>query len=219
MIPLRDTIPSATYPLVTYVLIAANVAVFLYEQSLGRAAERFVYTYGLVPREFHGELGTLFTSMFLHGGWMHLIGNMLYLHIFGDNVEDQIGHARYLFMYLAAGAVAGIAQVATNPGSALPMVGASGAIAGVSGAYFVFFPRARIITLVPIFIFLQVMEIPAVYFLLIWFGFQLLAGIGSLGMDVGGVAFWAHIGGFVAGVVLGPLLSLRRRQEDVRPAW
>jgi membrane associated rhomboid family serine protease len=122
-------------------------------------------------------------------------------------------------MYLAAGAVAGIAQVATNPASALPMVGASGAIAGVSGAYFVFFPRARIVTLVPIFIFLQVMEIPAVFFLMIWFGFQLLSGIGSFGMDVGGVAFWAHIGGFVAGLVLGPLLSLRRRREDVRPAW
>jgi membrane associated rhomboid family serine protease len=218
VIPLRDTIPSATYPIVNYTLIVANVAVFFYEQSLGHAAERFIYTYGLVPRHFAGEIPTLFTSMFLHGGWMHLIGNMLYLHIFGDNVEDQVGHARYLGLYFAAGAVAGITQVVTNAHSALPMVGASGAIAGVSGAYFVFFPRARIVTLVPIFVFLQVVEIPAVFFLLVWFAIQLLSGIGSLGSDVGGVAFWAHIGGFVAGMALGPMLAMRRRQP-VRPAW
>jgi membrane associated rhomboid family serine protease len=223
MIPLRDTIPSATYPIVTHLLIALNVAVFLYEQSLGSAAERLIYTYGLVPRRFGGDVVAgvtpLVTSMFLHGGWMHLIGNMLYLHIFGDNVEDRVGHLRFLLLYFVCGAIAGIAQVTTNPGSAMPMVGASGAIAGVTGAYFVFFPRARIVTLVPVFVFLQLIEIPAVFFLLFWFAYQLMLGIGSYGRDVGGVAFWAHIGGFLAGMVLAPILAALRPREDPRPTW
>ena len=163
-------------------------------------------------------LAPLVTSMFLHGGWMHLLGNMLYLHIFGDNVEDRLGHFRYLFFYLATGIVAGVAQLVISPNSSLPMVGASGAIAGVTGAYFLFFPRARVVTLVPVFIFIQIVELPAVFFLFFWFAFQLLLGIGSLGTDAsgGGVAFWAHIGGFIAGMVLGPLLAQPRR---VRPAW
>ncbi len=218
MIPLRDTIPSATYPIFTHLLIVANVVVFLYEQSLGYAAERFIHVYGLVPRRFGADVTPLFTSMFLHGGWMHLIGNMLYLHIFGDNVEDRVGHGRFLALYFVGGTVAGIAQVAANPHSALPMVGASGAIAAVTGAYFVFYPRARIVTLVPIFVFLQIVEIPAVFFLLLWFAYQLMLGIGSFGMDVGGVAFWAHVGGFLAGMVLAPILATRR-PRSVRPAW
>jgi len=222
MIPLRDTVPSATVPVVTYLLIAANVAVTVYQSSLGGAAERFVYTYGLVPRAFvrHGAVVPLLTSMFLHGNWVHLLGNMLYLHIFGDNVEDRLGHLRYVTLYLLAGLAAGIAQVAMNPTSPLPMVGASGAIAGVTGAYFVFFPRARIVTLVPIFLFLQVVEIPAVFFLLFWFVFQLLAGVGSLHAadSMGGVAFWAHVGGFLTGMMLGPVLA-RPRQRQIDPAW
>ena len=221
MIPLRDTVPSETVPVVTRLLIAANVITFLYQAGLGAHGEAFIRTYGLVPRRVHfdhlASLRPLFTSMFLHGGWMHLLGNMLYLHIFGDNVEDRLGHVRYLTLYLVGGLVAGVAQVVINPNSALTMVGASGAIAGVTGAYFLFFPRARIVTLVPIFVFLQVVELPAVFFLLVWFVFQLLLGVGSLGADSGGVAFWAHIGGFLAGMALGPLLASRTR--TVRPAW
>jgi len=224
MIPLRDTVPSETVPVVTRLLIGANVLVFLYQAALGSYGESFIRAHGLVPRRVHLDqletLRPLVTSMFLHGGWMHLLGNMLYLHIFGDNVEDRVGHLRYLALYLLAGIVAGIAQVAINPRSGLPMVGASGAIAGVTGAYFLFYPRARVVTLVPIFVFLQVVELPAVFFLFVWFAFQLFLGIGSLGMDSagGGVAFWAHIGGFLAGMVLGPVLALSRPRA-IRPAW
>lgn len=208
MIPLRDTIPSARVPVVNYTIIALNVLVFLYEASLGRHVEAFIYTYGLVPRDF--TFPSLVTSMFLHGGWFHLLGNMLYLYIFGDNVEDRLGHGRYTFFYLLCGMMAGAAQAAMNPESNVPMVGASGAIAGVSGAYFVFFPRARIVTLVPIFLFLQVVEVPAVFFLLIWLGWQVLSGVATIGVArAGGVAFWAHVGGFIAGMVFGPLLRAR----------
>ena len=215
MIPLRDTIPSLRVPLVNYAIIALNVLVFMYEASLGRYAEAFIYTYGLVPRDF--SFTSLITSLFLHGGWMHLFGNMLYLYIFGDNVEDRLGHVRYAVFYLLCGAAAGIAQAFTNPGSGIPMVGASGAIAGVSGAYLLFFPHSRVVTLVPIFLFLQVVEIPAVFFLVIWFIWQVLSGVASFREHaaMGGVAFWAHVGGFIAGMVLGPLLRERRRQ----PAW
>ncbi|TMB53688.1 MAG: rhomboid family intramembrane serine protease, partial [Deltaproteobacteria bacterium] len=151
------------------------------------------------------------TSMFLHGGWLHVLGNMLYLYIFGDNVEDRLGHLRYLLFYLLCGCAAGGAQALSGPDSNVPMVGASGAIAGVSGAYFLFFPGARVVTLVPIFFFLQVIEIPAVVFLLIWFVGQLMLGLAALGTHAaaGGVAFWAHVGGFVAGMVLGPTLRMR----------
>ena len=216
MIPLRDTIPSARLPVVTWALIAANVVVFLHEASLGRHLEAFVFTYGLVPRHFGAT--TLVTSMFLHGGVLHLGGNMLFLHIFGDNVEDRLGHLRYLVFYLLCGAAAGLAQVVSAPTSAVPMVGASGAIAGVSGAYFLFFPRARVVTLVPILIFVQIVEVPAVLFLLVWFLWQLLSGVATFGQEggLGGVAFWAHVGGFVAGMALGPLLRERR---PVRPRW
>jgi membrane associated rhomboid family serine protease len=224
MIPLRDTLRPETLPIVTRLLIVINVLVFLYQAGLGAAGERFILTYGLVPRHFEfGRLDTfrpIFTSMFLHGGWMHLIGNMLYLHIFGDNVEDRLGHLRFLLLYVLSGLVAGLAQIAINSDSPLPMVGASGAIAGVTGAYFLFFPRARIVTLVPVFVFLQIVEIPAVFFLFFWFAFQLFLGIGSLGMETagGGVAFWAHVGGFIAGMVLGPMLA-RRPPRTLRPAW
>ena len=211
MIPLRDTIPSSRVPLVNYAIIAANVAVFLHETTLGPRLDEFVYTYGLVPREF--APATLVTSMFLHGGWAHLLGNMLYLYIFGDNVEDRLGHPRYLVFYLLCGVAAAATQALTNPHSNVPMVGASGAIAGVSGAYLLFFPHARVVTILPLFIFLQIVEIPAVFFLAVWFLWQLASGVATLGTRAaaGGVAFWAHVGGFVSGMVLGP--SLRRRMD------
>jgi membrane associated rhomboid family serine protease len=216
MIPLRDTVPSSRVPVVNYLLILANVLVFLYEVTLGRHLEAFIFAHGLVPRDF--TLSTLMTSMFLHGGWLHLVGNMLYLYIFGDNVEDRLGHGRYLAFYLLCGIAAGATQAITSPHSGLPMVGASGAIAGVSGAYLLFFPRARVVTLVPIFIFLQVVEVPAVFFLLLWFLWQLLSGVATLGdrAGVGGVAFWAHVGGFLAGMILGPALGVRAQRPVAR---
>jgi membrane associated rhomboid family serine protease len=214
VIPVRDTIASSTVPVVTYALIAANVGAYLYEESLGGSFEQFIHVHGLVPRRFVSEwwddVTPLFSSMFLHGGWLHLLGNVLYLHIFGDNVEDRLGHVRFVIFYLAAGAAAGVAQVAIDPTSTVPIVGASGAIAGITGAYFLFYPRARVVTIVPIFLFIQVVEIPAFVFFLLWFGFQLMLGLGSIGMTLGGgIAFWAHIGGFVAGMALGPVLVPR----------
>lgn len=219
MIPLRDVIPSRTTPFVTIGLIAINAAVFLYEMSLPeRELVTFVTTYGLVPVSFTGT--AVLTSMFLHGGWMHFLGNSLYLWIFGDNVEDRVGHSRFLMFYLACGAVAAIVQTASNTLSTVPMVGASGAIAGVMGAYIVLFPHSRILTLVPIFFFIQVIEVPAIFFLGIWFAMQLISGVGSLGVetasDVGGVAFWAHVSGFACGLVG---IFLLRRPERQRPAW
>ena len=218
MIPLRDTNPSETIPFVNYALIAVNALVFFYELSLGRHLNAFIIDFGVIPAQFLSDLrsmdvgiGTflpLFTSMFLHGGWLHVIGNMLFLYIFGDNVEDKFGHARYFFFYLTAGIAAALTQVFVNPSSGMPMVGASGAIAGVLGAYIFMFPKARVVTLIPIFIFFQVVELPAFVFLGIWFLIQTLSGIFSLGIgsDVGGVAFWAHIGGFATGAILFPFL-------------
>ena len=216
MIPLRDTIPSARVPVVNYAVIAANVLVFLHEVSLGRRAEAFIFTYGLVPRHF--ALPNLLTSMFVHGGWAHLLGNMLFLYIFGDNIEDRLGHLRYLVFYLLCGAAAGAAQSVLNASSGVPMVGASGAIAGVLGAYLLFFPTARVVTLVPIFFFLQLVEIPAVFFLAVWFLWQVLSGVASFGdrSSMGGVAFWAHVGGFLSGMALGPAL---RARDAPRARW
>lgn len=163
-----------------------------------------------MPAKFH--LATLVTSMFLHGGLLHVLGNMLYLYIFGDNIEDRLGHARYVVFYLLCGAAAGSFQALMNPTSRLPMIGASGAIAGVSGAYMLFFPSARVVTLVPVFLFLQVVEIPAVVLLLLWFAWQFVSGVATLGTGKAaaeGIAFWAHVGGFLAGMLLGPALRLR----------
>jgi membrane associated rhomboid family serine protease len=214
VIPLRDTIPSATVPVVNYALIALNVVVFVYEVSLGPSLDLFIAAHGLVPRDF--EFWNLVTSMFLHGGVGHILFNMLFLYIFGDNVEDRLGHGRYLVFYLLCGMAAGAVQAISSPESRTPMVGASGAIAGVLGAYMIFFPRSRIVTLVPIFLFLQVMEIPAVFFLLFWFLLQFLSGISTPHSATGGVAVWAHIGGFIAGVVLGPVF---RTRQPARPEW
>ena len=220
MIPLRDTIPSRHFPFVNLALIAVNCLIFLYELSLGDRLLRMIRVFGLVPVHFDlwspAGILPLFTSMFLHGGWMHLLGNMLFLYIFGDNVEDRLGHARYLLFYLLSGAAAGVAQVYSAGDTSVPMIGASGAIAGVSGAYFLFFPTARVVTLVPIFFFFQIVEIPAVIFLLLWFLMQVFYGLATVsvvGRAVGGVAWWAHIAGFVFGAVAGPLLAWRPRRE------
>ena len=219
MIPLRDVIPSRTTPFVTVLLIVVNVAVFLFELSLGDSVDAFVFDFGLVPASF--SVLTLFTSMFLHGGFLHVGGNMLYLWIFGDNVEDRVGHGRFLLFYLLCGTAAAVAQTFMQPDSRVPMVGASGAVAGVMGAYFVLYPHSKIVTLLPIFIFIQLIEVPAIIFLGIWFLMQFVSGVGSIGAAAegrmaGGIAFWAHVAGFVAGV-LGVLVF--RRPERERVEW
>ena len=211
MIPLRDTIPSRTVPFVNYVLIGANVLAFLFELSLGTHLNSFVQVFGVVPGRtvaivtqepglLHYAVFPFFTSMFLHGGWLHLLGNMLYLYIFGDNVEDALGHVRYLLFYLACGVAASLTHLALNLGSDVPTVGASGAIAGVLGAYFLLYPKARVVTLLPIFIFIQIIEVPAFLFLGLWFLLQFISGAAATAsQNAGGVAWWAHIGGFAAG--------------------
>ena len=211
MFPVSDVIPSRTVPVVTVSLIVVNSLVFLYQVMLPpRGLQVFVAHYALIPAWF--SLASVLTSMFLHGGWMHIIGNMLYLWIFGDNVEDQLGHVGFLIFYLAAGTVAAVGQVMINPHSAIPMLGASGAIAGVMGAYFVLYPESRVLTAIFILFFFDLVEIPAIFFLGIWFLMQLLSGVGSLGVSNaagGGVAFFAHIGGFITGLLAGAVLRIR----------
>lgn len=221
MIPLYDNIPSRTFPLVTYALIAANAAVFMLELSLGpQGLSQFVQHYAVIPaRDGPRLLGhadpaglmPLFTSMFLHGGWMHVIGNMLYLFIFGNNIEDRLGHTRFLIFYLLCGVGAGLAHVLTNTGSPVPTVGASGAIAGVLGAYLIFYPGAYIATLVIFGIFARVVAIPASLYLVVWFFMQTANGVAALNTRLaqGGVAWWAHVGGFVLGMALALLLVRR----------
>ena len=214
MIPLRDVIPTRTTPVVTPALIVANTLVFLYQWSLGeRAGTAFVFDWGVIPADF--TVLTMFTSMFLHGGFLHAGGNMLYLWIFGDNVEDRLGRGRFLVFYLLCGAAAAVAQTFVNPGSRIPMVGASGAVAGVMGAYFVMYPHSKIVTLIP-FIFLQIIEVPAIFFLGFWFLMQFLSGVGSISQveaGAGGVAFWAHVAGFAVGALAGLLLRRPERQR------
>lgn len=208
MLPLRDHNPSERTPYVTWALIAVNIAVFLsYWPELGdqpRLLINFYNDYALVPAEVTQgfELQTLLTSAFLHGGWLHLAGNMLFLYIFGDNLEDQLGHVGYLIFYLLCGVAAGLAQVYSSPYSYVPMVGASGAIAGVMGGYLLLFPRARVDLLLILFVFFKVITIPAWLVLGLWFGLQLVSGAAADAVAGGGVAHWAHAGGFVAGLIL-----------------
>ena len=224
MIPLRDTIPSRHVAWVTRLLLAANVAAFVLELRQAGALEMFVYHFGVVPT--HWQVGspsdfldwprlflTLLTSQFLHGGVLHLASNMLYLWIFADNVEDRLGHARFLLLYLASGVVAAVSQILISPRSSVPMVGASGAIAGVLGAYLLLFPSGRIVTLVPLGFFWETVELPAFVFLGLWFLLQWVQGLTTIGQvaDVGGVAFWAHIGGFVSGMIGVAVLRPQRR--------
>jgi membrane associated rhomboid family serine protease len=217
MIPLRDDNPTRRFAILTLLLVAANVAVFLYEISLpGQGAlTAFFADFALTPAELSysptpAVFGTVVSSMFMHGGWMHLIGNMLYLWIFGNNVEDSMSRLGYLLFYLLCGVGAAATQVAVNPQSEIPMVGASGAVSGILGAYLILFPRARVTVLVPIWIFIRFVAVPAWLMLVFWFGLQLLSGALSLGkMHEGGVAFWAHIGGFVTGMIWIPIFKRR----------
>ncbi len=210
MIPLRDNIRSRSFPVASVALIILNVVIFVYELSLDRAQlSGLFYDFGVVPRRVFGFVAgeggmipatvPLFSSMFLHGGVVHLLGNMLYLWIFGDNVEDRLGRGKYIFLYLLAGLAGALAQVWANPVAAEPVIGASGAVAGVLGAYFVSYPRAKVLTLLPILFFFTFVEIPAFVFLLIWFLTQWLSGFLTLGAAGNMVAWWAHIGGFAVG--------------------
>lgn len=231
MIPLKDINRTRTFPAVTLLLIAVNAAVFVYQLSLGSGPvlAGFFHQFGLVPRALLSlgywqeagilpGLAPLLTSMFLHGGWMHFLGNMLYLWVFGDNVEDWLGWLRFLLFYLVCGLLASLLQIAVHPGSPIPMIGASGAISGVLAAYLVLFPRARVLTFVPILFFFYLVRLPALIFLGIWFLLQFFNGAVSLtagDLSMGGTAWWAHIGGFVAGLVLILKARKSRRRQFV----
>ena len=214
MLPLRDDIPASRFPTVTVGIIVVNVLIFLQEARMGPDLEEMLITYAVVPARYTSpelaqhftwaqQIFSFFSSMFLHGGWIHLLGNVWTLWIFGDNVEDRLGRTRYLMLYLASGIAAAILHIFTNPGSVVPTIGASGAIAGVMGAYFRFYPHARVETIIPPFIF-WVFRLPAVVFLGWWFILQFLNGAMSLGArgQAAGVAWWAHVGGFLFGFVI-----------------
>ena len=230
MLPIRDTIPARNTPFGTWLIIAINSAVFVVELMMPEPVlQAFFYYFGIVPARYtHPEWAVwvglplddywpFVTSMFLHGGWLHIIGNMWTLWIFGDHVEDRMGTMRYLIFYFICGLAAGLVHLFTNPDSTLPTVGASGAIAGVLGAYFLLFPKARVLTLIPLFFLPLFIEIPAITYLGFWVLSQVFSGVLSLGLpeDVGGVAFWAHVGGFVAGAALHWLFVKGKR--DRRP--
>jgi membrane associated rhomboid family serine protease len=231
MIPLRDDNPRRTVPVVTYLLIALNALAFVWELSLGQNLQRALFGIAFIPARFWipgnwaFDVTTIVLSMFLHGGLLHIGSNMLYLWIFGDNIEDRLGHFRYLLFYFLCGLGATLAHAFFSPGSQLPAIGASGAIAGVLGAYIVLYPHARVLTLIPIFFFITLRELPAILILGLWFVLQLFSGVGSLGVrdaqDMGGVAYFAHIGGFVCGVILIALLGglNRPRRREPPPSW
>lgn len=230
MIPILDTLPSRRVPAVTWMLIVLNSLAFFYELSLPpRELEVFLRLVGMVPARLQADpaaVWTLLSSMFFHAGWLHFLGNMWTLWLFGDNVEDRLGPVHYLLFYLLCGLAAGWAQFAAQPDSPLPAIGASGAIAGVLGAYFAMFPTARIITLVPLLFVPLFFEVPAVVYLGVWFVLQLFSGVLSLGgaSEAGGIAWWAHVGGFVAGLLLLPVLRLpaaeyRRYHADEYWPW
>jgi membrane associated rhomboid family serine protease len=215
MIPLRSSEPHYTPSRVTLIIILMNVLVFLYELSLGLSSYRlnyFIAQYGIVPA--HLSLVSIFTSMFIHGGFLHIAGNMWFLWIFGRGIEDILGHGKFLFFYLACGVAAAVTQILVNPSTTIPTVGASGAIAGVMGAYLIKFPRARIVTLVVIIVFLTTVDIPAAFLLLYWFAIQFFNGVGSIGYSQassGDIAFFAHVGGFLAG--MGLILAMPTKQR------
>ncbi|RPI88323.1 MAG: rhomboid family intramembrane serine protease [Chloroflexi bacterium] len=228
MLPLRDNIRSKSAPVITWAIIGANTLVFLYEILLASAGlDHFVAVWGLVPARLHlsqlsvlienpSLLLPLFTAMFLHNGWFHFLSNIWILFIFGDNVEDWMGHWRFLIFYLISGIAANLIHAVFYPFSTVPTIGASGAIAGVLGAYFLVYPAARILTLVPVFIFPILLQIPAIFYLGFWFITQLFSGFMALGLPAGhttsGVAWWAHIGGFLFGVFISTRYRPRKRQ-------
>lgn len=221
MIPIRDENPTHNTPVVVYALIAINVVVFIHQMSLGSGLDGFFQLYAVIPQQlsasFEGvppnqpipELVTLITSQFLHGGLMHIAGNMLFLWTFGNNIEDDLGHVRFLLFYLICGVLAGLTHWFFGMQSSIPTVGASGAIAGVMGAYLIKYPQAKIVTLLPLFIIWTTVRIPAVFFLGFWFVQQAISSVASLGVaEASGVAYWAHAGGFIFGAILGPLFGL-----------
>ena len=226
MIPLRDDNPTVLWPIVTVTLIIANTAVFFYELSLEpRLLDALIYRLGMVPASLlqlpvsgAGGYFTVFTSMFLHGGWMHVVGNMLYLWVFGNNIEDSMGHLRFIFFYLLTGIAAAATHLALNPASMVPTIGASGAVSGVLGAYLVLFPHSRIKTLIFLFgPFFRIIFLPAWLLLIFWIGLQLLnQALIPPEAAAGGVAYAAHIGGFVAGIVLIPLFRKYRRRSHFK---
>jgi len=220
MIPIKDNVPARRDPWMVYAIIAANVLVFLHEVGLHPVLlQRFIHRWGVIPAAFlrpdlavtvglqRLPLLTLFTSMFIHGGWLHIISNMWALWLFGDNVEDRLGHLRFMVFYVVCGVAAMFTHVLLSSGSTIPAVGASGAIAGVMGAYFLFYPFARMIVMIPIFFYPFFFELPAALYILVWAWSQLTSGTFTLltGYNASGVAFWAHVGGFIAGMVLAPL--------------
>ena len=228
-IPLNDHIRRQTFWISTLALIAANVGAFLFELSLGPNLNRLVYLFGIVPARYTTPLAwprsqpenlllPTFTFMFLHGGWLHLIGNMLFLFVFGRSIEDRFGHLKFLLIYFLSGFGSAVLHVVLNSGSRVPTIGASGAIAGVLGAYLVCFPGARITTLIPLFFFFWTVEIPALFLLGYWFLIQFLTGFQTMAIQSatgGGVAWWAHVGGFVVGMALAATLRPRRRRPAV----
>jgi membrane associated rhomboid family serine protease len=227
MFPLRDSTPSGSVPIVTVCLIIVNSVLWLYEVSLQDQLERFILEYGLIPLQFvqafrqgggmwSHVVAPLVSSMFLHAGWMPVIVNMWLRWIFGDNIEDRLGHFKYLLFYLLCGIGASLLHVAFQPHSKLPMVGASGAISGVLGAYLISYPYARVHTLLIIFVLIRFVEVPAFLFLIFWFILQLVAGTSQLPArgEVGGVAYWAHMGGFVVGIILLLIMPKRSRRRD-----
>jgi len=223
LFPLKDSIPSSRFPYVNWAIILLNIFIFARMLYMPEQTENnLIFQLGLIPKRVFVESGLLtfsdrvvpfFTSMFMHGGFMHIIGNMYFLYIFGDNVEDRLGHGKYFIMYILFGLAAAFSQVLLFPDSIVPMIGASGAVAGVMGAYMVFYPKARVKTLVIIIIFITIIDIPAVFFLLLWFFMQFLNGAGA---GHGGVAWWAHIGGFIAGLLYAVTQVRNRDTEDYR---
>lgn len=227
MIPLKDENPVSTVPIVVYIIVAINIAVFFNQLSLGEQLNEFFQLYAVIPQELTDSLAgnppyqavpeplTLVTSQFLHGGWAHIGFNMLYLWIFGNNIEDVLGHFRFIIFYLVCGVLAGLTHWFFGMESVVPTIGASGAIAGVMGAYVIKYPKAKIVTLLPLGIIFTTIRIPAIFFLGFWFLQQAVSSFASLGTvgDQGGVAYWAHAGGFVFGMVVGPLLGLFSRRR------
>jgi membrane associated rhomboid family serine protease len=232
MIPLKDNIPSYKKPIINYFIILVNTLVFIYQYFFLHSQtdiQEFIYTYGFVPYRFLTEFSTywytILTSMFLHGGFLHFLGNMWFLYIFGDNVEDKFGHIKFLLIYLLCGILASFIQFVFSPTSTLPMIGASGAISGVLGSYFIFFPTAGVLTLVPFGIFTRIVVFPAVIFLGFWFIFQLLSGTQTfalqvvLGREIGGIAYWAHIGGFLTGLITAIISKISRKKQRYKTYW
>lgn len=227
MIPIRDEIKTHRTPIVNYALIAINVLVFLWMFLNQSRIEGIFNQYALIPANLKdgidvGDITDFLTSMFMHGGWMHLLGNMLYLWIFGDNIEDRLGHIGYILFYVGGGLAAALLQIVINPNSAIPMVGASGAIAAVLGAYLIMYPKSRVYTYVPIGYYARMQLMPAIVVLGLWFVLQLVSGLGSLGAaaDQGGTAYFAHIGGFVFGLAAGFLFKQRGREpQPAPPSW